>query len=345
MEIKNEIDLINSIWASSNPQEEVKKLIDSNIALKQNLKELKEIYNNLHTQGIIQKAIIKRSKLSSLLNNTGEKIILNEGINKELVLEQILRSYHLTSKILQQLGLIKEVKYTFTFIDNNGNFIRAEDMVLDISDVRLEAASKGRGYSIRLKQESIKAKINATSTSAETNARINMHFQKFAEPFYAHQNKSSTNWKINKGVLAETFERHWENLQHSIEHLENIHDSSPDLESVGTRWLMYRQSSGSDPYFTGPDTMYAQVKNANASFVDNIDTVLNTMRAIIQITENANNIPNLVQKLEKAFMTSPEKKNISSKIWNDLDKITQKEIINAFNATIAKKKGNMIIFE
>ena len=51
------------------------------------------------------------------------------------------------------------------------------------------------------------------------------------------------------------------------------------------------------------------------------------------------------EKLEKAFMTSPEKKNISSKIWNDLDKITQKEIINAFNATIAKKKGNMIIFE
>ena len=340
-----EQDLMQSIWSASNPQKEVEKLIQSNTTLKNNLQELKQIYNSLHTQGIIQKAIIKRSKLSPLLNNSGEKIILNEGVNKELILEEILKAYHLTSKILQQLGLIKEVKYTFTFIDNNGNFIRAEDMTLDISDVRLEAASKGRGYSIRLKQESIKAKINASSASAEANARINAHFQKFAEPFYEHQNKSSTNWKINKGVLAETFERHWENLQHTIQHPEDLHDGAPDLESIGIRWLMYRQSSGSDPYFTGPDTMYAQVKNANASFVDNIDTVLNTMNAIIQITENANNIPNLTEKLEKAFMTSPEKKNISNKIWKDLDKITQQEIIKAFNATSVKQKGNIIIFE
>lgn len=340
-----EIDLMNSIWNSSNPQQEVKKLIESNIILKNNLQELKQIYTELHAQGIIQKAIIKRSKLSLLLDNLGEKIILNDSVNKELILEQILKAYHLTSKILQQLGLIKEVKYTFTFIDNNGNFIRAEDMTLDISDVRLEAASKGRGYSIRLKQESIKAKINASSTSAEVNARINTHFQKFAEPFYEHQNRSNTNWKINKGVLAETFERHWENLQHTIEHPEKLHDGTPDLESIGTRWLMYRQSSGSDPYFTGPDTMYAQVKNANASFIDNIDTVLNTMNAIIQITENANNIKNLTQKLERAFMASPEKKNISNKIWKDLDEMTRQEIIKAFNATSAKKKGNMIIFE
>jgi len=27
-----------------------------------------------------------------------------------------------------------------------------------------------------------------------------------------------------------------------------------DLGSVGSRWVLYKMSSGSDPYYTGPDT-------------------------------------------------------------------------------------------
>ena len=343
MSINNGIDLMNSIWTSSNPQQEVSKLINSNIELKQNLVLLKQIYNRIHTQSIVQTAIMKRSKLSSLLNNSGKRIIINEDSNKELILQDMFEAYHLTSKILQQLGLISEVKYTFTFIDNNGNFMRADNLTLDIHDVKLEQASRGRGYSIRLQQEAIKAKINASAVSKETDAKVNMHFQKFAKPFYDHEKNSSTNWKINKGVLAETFERHWENLQHNIENLHGFKDS--DIESVGTRWWMYRESSSSNPYFTGPDTMYSQVKNANASFIDNINTILNTMTAIIQITENANNIPNLVQKLEKAFLTSPQKKSIGEKIWKDLDLKTQEEIMKKLGSTKAIKKGNTIIFE
>jgi hypothetical protein len=42
-------------------------------------------------------------------------------------------------------------------------------------------------------------------------------------------------------------------------------------------------SSGREPYYTGPDTALAQVKNANASIISNADTVLNTLQTVLTL--------------------------------------------------------------
>jgi hypothetical protein len=62
---------------------------------------------------------------------------------------------------------------------------------------------------------------------------------------------------INHGVVREAFELHLENLHNSLEDSENYQFKNCRMESVGKRWILYRYASGSDPYFTGPDTMFS----------------------------------------------------------------------------------------
>lgn len=341
---QNAIRLIDEIWGSHNPQEEVTKLINSNIELKNNIQELKLLYNKFKTAYTLTQHVLKRSKLSNLLDNTGQKIIINEQTNIDMLTQDIFRAYHLTSEILQQLGLISEVKYTFTFIDDKGNFHRLGDAELHLEDIKLEKASRGRGYSLRLKESAIKARIEANTTN-QANQIINRHFQKFSEPFYDYQNQSKSKWRVNKGILAETFERHWENLNHSLEKPEQMEDTESDLGTVGARWWLYKQSSGSDPYFTGPDTLFSQVKNANASLIDNINTVLNTTTAIIKIIEDANNINNIVEKIKTAFIASPQKQVIGQALWDNLEEVVQEQILIAASASTAQKRGKNYFLE
>lgn len=344
MATQDALKLIDEIWGSVNPQEAISKLINSNFELKNNVAKLKNLYEKLKLQHTFVSHSMKRSKLSSLLDYQGLRININDQTNTKQLTEDIFEAYHLTSIILQQLGLISEVKYTFTFIDNNGNFYRLGDADLELSDIKLEAASRGRGYSIRLKESAIKAKIYE-NTLNKTNEIINQHFQKFAEPFYKYEASNKKNWKINKGVLAEAFERHWENLQHDIQNPGQIQNTSKDLGTIGARWWLYRQSSGSDPYFTGPDTMFSQVKNANASLIDNINTVLNTTVAVLKIVEDANNIPNITEKIKQAFLISPERPKIATAIWDGLEKSVQKDLIKAIGANAVTQKGKNIFFD
>lgn len=94
----------------------------------------------------------------------------------------------------------------------------------------------------------------------------------------------------------------------------NKNNIGNDLESKGARWQMYRLSSGNAAYYTGPDTLYAQVKNANASLIDNVNTVLNTMDALIQLFDNTISVENLAENLQRAFVASPEGENMATKI-------------------------------
>lgn len=334
------IDIMQKLWDSHDPKQTILDLINNNISLQNNIRKLQFLYDTLEKEHLMENAILKRSKLAPLIDNQGKKIIIRDD-KKDLITQYILEGYYLTSEILQQLNLIDKVNYVFTYIDDKGNYTRLGDIHLTIDNVRLEAASSKRGhYSLRLKQSSLLAQ-KRTEEEKEKDIIINRHFQKFSEPFYKHE-KAGTGWKINKGVLAETFERHWENLNHSFENVSNVHEN--DIESVGTRWWMYRQSSGNAAYYTGPDTMHSQVKNANASFIDNLNTVLNTMSAILIIVNPQQQVPELAEKLKKAFQASPEKPTLNRKIWDNLSDEVKNEIkqeIGLENLTI---KGSNIFF-
>ena len=321
---------------SMNPNEVARQLINQHPEVNNKVKRLKDLKAELYQQNLIaQTKLSKRSTLFGLLDGKGNKIIVDNDTDKQLIVNTILEGYHLTSEILQDLGFIDKVTYTYTYIDSKGQFHRAGDMILDASSVKLEAASRGRGYSLRMNSSAVQAQIAAKSSGSETDALINLHFQKFAAPYFEYEQHNNTDWKINKGVLAEAFERHWENMQHSLNRDNSQFEKNAignDLESVGARWWMYRLSSGSAAYYTGPDTLYAQVKNANASLIDNVNTVLNTMDAIIRLFDETLDIENIAEHLERAFVAAPDKMNIPTKIWNGLKENVQNEILEAVSS-------------
>lgn len=326
-------EIFEIIKNSTDANQIAKEIIDQYPETKQKVNKLKEIKEDLQRRNLIAKVkLSKRSSLFGLLDGHGNKIIISPDTDKEFIVKSILDGYHLTSEILQDIGFIDKVKYTYTYIDSKGQFHRAGDMDLDISSVKLEAASRGRGYSLRMNSSIVKAQIAEKSSGEEADALINLHFQKFAQPYFDYENSNDTGWRINKGVLAEAFERHWENLQHTLDGNNqqfNRNDIGNDLESVGERWWMYRLSSGSAAYYTGPDTLYSQVKNANASLIDNVNTVLNTMDAIILLFEHTLDIENIAEHLERAFVAAPDKMNIPTKIWNGLEKDVQDGILES----------------
>ena len=311
-----------------------RQIISQHPEVKIKVNRLKEIKKELEQEGLIKKVqLSQRSKLFGLLNGQGNKLVYaKEDHSKDDIIEKnIFEAYHLTSEILQELGLIDKVDYVFTYIDSKGNYHRVDNLNLNLEMVKLESASSKRGYySLRL-QEAVIKKQMAIKTEDETQMAINEHYQHFVKPFFDYASNNRTGWRVDnkKGILAETFERHWENLHHSIDKGPGQF-SDGDIESEGRRWLMFRESSGNAAYYTGPDTVYSQVKNANASLIDNIDTVLNATDAIIELVENNIKISNLAENLKKAFKAAKPKSTFAKNIWNGMTKDLQDSIIEEF---------------
>lgn len=260
-----------------------------------------------------------RTKWRTVLKNNSYAIdwnrIVERSQSKEEFINLIVEAYNLITQLLYQLGQINHINTTITFIDDSYNYFRLDNMELTAEYVFLDkkADSKGGGYSLRLDMAKLNA-IKAQKNQQKTQAAIAAHFQAFIAPFVAYQKVAKTGWKINKGVMAETFERHLENILHgSIESFE-----SNDFESVGTRWQMYKASSGSDPFFTGPDTQLAQVKNANASLVSDARTVINAIEGILKITDAEGNLTKKKNELDKIFKQAKTKQTIREDVLIDL---------------------------
>lgn len=271
-------------------QEQQQKIIQKANQLKQIREELLKIGDGLLIQ---QAELSHRSQLSAILGTeqkTGLEIQVEmleqdkqllEKYGKDLI-KLSFKAYELTSEILQELGVINRVNIVFTHRTKR-SFMRAENIDIDPEhDLRLELH---RGaLSLRLKSASIRKKIleaNQTLNNERIpeSLEIQAHYQAFIEPYLAHA--SSGKWKPNWGVVSEAFERHWEMLKHGMP--EGTPMEPNDFGSIGDRWQLYKLSSGSDPYYTGPDTEFAQVKNSNATIVSNLNTILNTMEAVLKL--------------------------------------------------------------
>lgn len=309
--------------------------------------KLEYIKQELLSLNLLQKKnISKRTQLHHVLgvgNNLGLGFKIDmfkentEYIAK--VGQLIFSAYELTSEILQELKIISPVGYTFTYHGAN-KFYRSDNLIINPQeDLTFEVHRNA--LTIRLKQSSIRAKLEAQNSAFRTDW-ISEHYKGFIEPYQEAQEKSTTGWQVNWGVASEAFERHWEMLQHSLEH-----PTGADYGSVGNRWQLYLQSSGNDPYYTGPDTALSQVKNANASMISNSETVLNTLEAVLKIVntkvESQEAAKELTAKYSQAFKAkSGTTSKISKAIWDTLELDVQQELINIFGGTTIKK--NVVIF-
>ena len=320
--------------------EERKELVNNDKA------KLDQIYNwLLEKQLVTNKTLTKSNALSKIVNKEdGITFINRETIEDSQIAPKILEAYFLTEKILENLGLIKHVNYVFTYIDSKNNYYRTSNLDLLANPDAYYLEKRDGIYSLRLRESAMAMKIKEQNLKNQTDD-INKHYQSFSQPYWDYSRTNKTGWKINKGVVSEAFERHWEQLGHSIEQTP-FDNSTGDLGSIGYRWYLYRLSSGSDPYYTGPDTAESQVKNANASIVSNVDTVLNTIILVKTLIESRISLKEkekIEENLNKLFNQSSIKPNIARKIWDGVDATTRAEIIESFGGIGTKLRKNAVI--
>lgn len=316
---------------------------------KRNLEYIKEHLNDTGVEELVKKlkSLKRRLQENKLIITTEANryirwsAILNHSYSldfdrmKSLEMDQqiiqiFFNAYEITSKILQKLNIISPVKNVVNFIDNDYNYVRLEDVQFQASYFYLNKADteKGNYYGLKFKQSAFKEQIEKAKKEKDYEVR-NKHFQNFVQQFRDYEAVTTTGWKINKGVLAETFERHWQNFHSNHQLGQDLQDNPP--QSYGKKWWMYRQSSGSDPYFTGPDTRFSQVKSTNASLVSNLNTVLNTIEGVLAIT-NKKKLEKISQEsLDKVFKQSNFSANISKKIYDGMEQIEQAAIKQAIS--------------
>lgn len=309
------------------------------------LKNIESRFLQLNNNLLIQQANVShRSQLSKILGTeekSGLEVQIAELEKDKNLLNTIgeelktlsFRAYELTSEILQDLGIINEVNLVFTHRTKR-TFMRAENIEIDpTKDLRLELH---RGVlALRFNSATIRKKIlevNKTLNNerSQSSLEIQAHYKKFIEPFVNHSSQN-TNWKPNWGVVSEAFERHWEKLQHGLPQGVPMEDS--DVGTEGERWQLYKLSLGSDPYYTGPDTEFAQVKNSNATIVSNLNTILNTMEAVLKLIFESVDSQNL-EKIKKQYLQAfKQKENSIDECCNQIDESISQEIQELFKQT------------
>lgn len=239
--------------------------------------------------------------------------------NREIAKHHLLILYKVTGQILSSLNLIDEIKTTVTYIDDDGNYYRMGDFEIEDKDVSLS------GGALKMSEAAIrKEALKRQQESKDAFDKINQHFKAFSRPYYQWERKTKTGWTVNRGVAAEAFERHWEEMGHSLEKTENF--SNRDFGSVGHRWVLYLLSSGSDAYYTGPDTLFSQVKNYNATIIHNLDTVLNAVDFIRKILNREIDVGEQKQQIKNALSQSEQTNIISQKVWEAASKTAKKAI-------------------
>lgn len=252
--------------------------------------------------------------------------------DKNSLKKLLLQGYLKIEQILAQLNLIQPVSITVTQITKDYKYIRLADVQLTSENLRWDktSAKKGNTVALRLKAGSFQQAIKQQKEN-QNFEKINNHFKIFIAPFREYQNENKTGWRINKGVLAETFERHWENAGH-LQNFPYIPLQDNDIESRGRRWLMYRASSGSDPFFTGPDTLYSQVKTTRAALVSNVNTIINSLYGLLALLNDTNISKDKVDKIfkQKEFKDFPQKiySGLSTEVQSQLQETFQKKGFN-----------------
>lgn len=306
----------------------------------QNIQKEIQIIENLEFTGKKDKGTQRFLKhLDERYYSLYAQIKLKDTNIKNMIIQSITKLYFLTEQYFSELGLITKPQFQMTAIIDD-MYIQAnfETELLQSSTNFLSLGEGDRGK-ISLKFDTNKVvnrlrdSVQQDLESIEQAKKLYNHYTKFSTPFRRVNNKGGY---INWGYVREAFERHLENLHRSFNgDINNFQECK--MESVGQRWILYRYSSGSDPYFTGPDTESSQVKAENASLVGDIDTVLNTARFILleasgQLKKDVGK-EQIVEALKTQNLN--EISTFSKKLWNYLSKTAQDTVENE----LGKVKG------
>ncbi len=327
--------------------------------IEQNKKELNLVQKRKRLQQI-QKEISQyyktfinrkknRTKWSAILGNTTYEIkyddIRADKNLEEKFIAYMTQAYELTTKILADLNFIHQIRTVVTSIGDDYSYFRIPNFQLKAEYLFLnkQASSRAKEFGLRINQSKIN-NLKNMQTMTQAEIALSNHFQAFIAPFIQYQQMAinTTHWKVNKGVLGEAFERHLENVAHNA--VKDLQDNSiQHLGSIGYRWLLYKESSGSDPFFTGPDTELSQVKNANASIVSSLQTLINTIEGILVIVDQNGELTKPREDLEKIFKQADFTLKMSQAFYEDLQSQAPEVVKEILESALEKGIGQVVL--
>lgn len=280
--------------------------------------------------------------LDKIYTSNYDKKIVKNLKNKTEIINSITKLYFLTEEYFVKRKVIKNPNFIMTATTPSGLYIRKEftEELLknDASNFLDFQENRDGGVGLRFKSSSVlekmKESIQNDNKELEFSKKLYEHYQNFIEPYQKYEEKGGN---INEGVCREAFELHLEQLHKS--QLEKKEFKNCRMESVAKRWIKYRVSSGSDPYFTGPDTALSQVKSENAALVGDIKTILNTARFIVM---EGNTIGK--KKLQGKLKTKSvnEIKTFSKSLWSFLDEDVKEDILKELGGKSVVEKQKYI---
>ena len=294
--------------------------------------DINELFRIMKDLNLAKTVISKRNQLSAILGSEGASLPVATNLQSSSLEIDIYNLYVLVSRITEYFGIHTKIELTYTDVSSKGEYRRGHifDMELIPNDgkskIRLEKDSKGV----------IRAAFRGgwlTSVLKEYDV-VSNHYKDFKKTL-SDQTDGASN--VNEGYIVEAFERHWEDYGHQLEPLK-INDNGSKYEPI-VYWIL---SKNNTPFYSGPDTLYSQVKNKNASLVSNINTVLNAAKAIQEVINN----PNLFENFQKAFEPKKQQvKKFSKDFWGNLTETMQQQIKEALGVTEIKEGRKNIILK
>lgn len=346
--------LFTTIKESNEKQIEEKKEELNLVEKRRRLEEIRNFVSQYYKKYYYKRNLTRWSKI--LGNVTYEirydQIKANKQLEKQFI-QYLVEAYQLILDIIPIFDQVHSIRTVVTAIDSiigNDNkksysYFRFPDMQYDVDFVFLskQSSKKGQQYGLKFKEGWGKV-LKGMAEINEGQEALNTHFQAFIEPFVTYQAfaVNTTHWKINKGVLGETFERHLQNKPHN--NIKDLEDNSLEhLGSVGERWILYKQSSGSDPFFSGPDTELAQIKNVNASIVSNIQTLISTINGLLVLINEKGEITRPKKELDKIFNQADFKMSLSQDVYMDLENQAPQVVKSILQQLLKNNKTKIVL--
>ena len=347
-------------FAGSRISEEEKKAKIAKI--KQYSADLSNLIQYSRLQNIIQE--LAQNNSSKNLNYDFNKSLQNYK-EEELKLN-LVKSYLLIEALGNELGFITHTSFTFfntaSFSSDfrktvNFDYHNEDDIKKLANMVKLVKNSKNGGLQLKFHQAEI-ANLIGKNKENSFDTLLREHYQNFIQPFQEYENKNKTGWQINRGVAVEAFERHLEQTKEiGIDENGNYYfikkpsNSNRHLKSKGYRWGLYLASSGSDPFWTGPDTKYSQVKGSGSALIGNITSIRNALQLwqnflTYQYISNAD-ANRIIKRIKSELSQSSAPKEINDKLYDEITKDTKEVFkgLNIKNATGFTKTKNAIIIK
>ena len=261
-----------------------------NKTIMQNMKELRIMYNEFLKETEVGEAIqfhdTNRFKQSNFDSSLFKKYhtLHKLHIDKVGKAKNIERMYH---KILDIVNEIKDdvsINYAVYF-DKGGKIYRSFTEEIPSKALKLNTAQSSTTYEMQIYAKVFKewAMVKSQKRALDVTDHFNTFLKTLEDTYNGPTPLLDRSSPINKGHVAEAFERHLQNAHSSlIKQNEGSLPAEYDW-TVDEAWRLIRISLGNDPWYTGGDVKNIQVKTLFAG--DRRVTTYNTIEDMFNFLE------------------------------------------------------------